>query len=142
MTVSIRERLIAAVCTAMSAQYSQTHIDEQTALPVNVVIDGADTATNSYDLTECTMPLTVGRAEAIASGDANNPAAQRTQANAALAKLITDMHAGGDFTGLCRSCNYTGGSIELQADSFIVATANFELKYQHARGAPGTQFPT
>ena len=44
MTVSIRERLIAAVCTAMGAQYSQTHIDEQTTLPVNVVIDGADTA--------------------------------------------------------------------------------------------------
>ena len=142
MTVSIRERLIAAVCTAMGAQYSQTHIDEQTTLHENVVIDGADTATTGYDLTECTMPITVGRAEAIASGDVNNLAAQRTQANAALAKLITDMHAGGDFTGLCRSCIYTGGSIELQADSFIVATANFELLYQHARGQPGTQFPT
>ena len=142
MTVSIRERLIAAVCTAMGAQYSKTPIDELTTLTPNDVSDGADTATTGYDLTECTMPITVGRAEAIASGDVNNPAAQRTQANAALAKLITDMHAGGDFTGLCRSCIYTGGSIELQADSFIVATANFELLYQHARGQPGTQFPT
>lgn len=139
MTTSIREQLIAAVCTAMGAQYG-AYVDDQTAMPVTVVVDGTDSASNTYDLTTVSMPISVGRAEAVTAHAA--PETQRTQANAALAKLITDMHAGGDFGGLCRSCEYTGGELEYHGDTHIVALANFTLTYQHARGNPSTQFPT
>ena len=133
MTTSVREQLIAAILTATGGQYGLPVPEDERDLPVTIVQDGADEATTNYDTTACAMPINVGRGE-LATGSTRS--AQRAQAHAALAALITKMHTDETFGGLAVGVDYTGGGIQLEANKFVFAEASFTVRYQHLRGQP------
>ncbi len=133
MTTSIRERLITAILTATGGEYGLPAPEDERDLPVTIVQDGTDSASANYDATECAMPLSIGRAEAAAS---TNRDALRQQANAALASILTAMHADETFGGLAARVDYTGGGIQTEAGKLIFAEASFTVTYRHARGQP------
>jgi len=133
MTTCVRERLIAAILTATGGIYGLPTPDDERDLPVTIVQDGTDTATASYDTTQCVMPLNVGRAEAATNNDRD---ALRAQAHAALATLISAMATDETFGGLASSTEYTGGGIQTEAGKFVFAEATFTVRYQHLRGQP------
>ena len=68
---AIREQLIAAILTATSGQYGLTAPEDERDLPLTLVQDAPDTATQNYDFTACAMPISLGRAEVAASIDRN-----------------------------------------------------------------------
>lgn len=133
MTTSVREQLIAAILTATGGKYGVPAPEDERDLPVTIVQDGTDEAATNYDTTACAMPLSVGRGELASS---TTRSAQRTQAHAALAALITAMHADETFGGLALGVDYTGGGIQLEANKFVFAEASFTVRYAHLRGQP------
>lgn len=133
MTAPVRERLLAAICTAVGGEYGLPSPEDERDLPVTIVQDNTDTVTSNYDTTQLAMPINVGRAEAAASSDR---AALRAQANAALAALITAMAADETFGGLAINADYTGGGIQTEAGKFVFAEATFTVHYKHLRGQP------
>lgn len=133
MTDSVRERLLSAIQTALSAEYGLPAPEDERDLPVTIVQDGTDTAGQNYGYTVCSMPISVGRAEAAASVNRDT---QRAQAHAALAALITAMQADETFGGLAVGVDYTGGGIQLEAGKLVFAEATFVVRYQHLRGQP------
>ena len=128
----IRERVIAAIVTAVGGVYGLPAPEDDRDLPVTIVPDDADEATTSYDTTLCVMPLAVARAEASVS---LTRADQRKQAHAALAAIVTAMHTDTSFGGLATGVDYTGGGIQIDA-RMVFAEAQFRVRYQHQRGAP------
>ena len=130
---AIREQLIAAILTATGGQYGLTAPEDERDLPLTLVQDAPDTATQNYDYTACAMPISLGRAEVAASIDRN---AARQQAHAALTVLITAMHTDETFGGLAVGVDYTGGGIQTEAGKFVFAEASFTVRYQHLRGQP------
>lgn len=133
MTESVRERLIAAILTATGGQYGIPAPEDERDLPVTIVQDGTDTASTNYDYTACSMPLSIGRAELASAPERT---AQRIQAHAALAALITAMHTDETFGGLAVGVDYTGGGIQTEVGKFVFAEASFTVRYQHLRGQP------
>ena len=131
--MSIREQLIAAILVATGGDYGVPAPEDERDLPVTIVQDGSDSATQSYDYTLCSMPMNVARAE-LASG--NNRDALRIQAHAALSSLITAMHTDETFGGLAVGVDYTGGGIQTEVGKFVFAEASFTVRYQHLRGQP------
>jgi hypothetical protein len=132
MSEPVRERLLSAIITAVGGEYGLTAPEDERDLPVTIVQDDADEATTSYDTTLCVMPLAVARAEAVTGA---TRALQRKQAHAALAAIVTAMHADSTFGGLATGVDYTGGGIQIDAH-MVFAEAQFRVRYQHQRGAP------
>ena len=130
---AIREQLVAAILTATGGAYGLPSPEDERDLPVTLVQDGTDSATNSYDTTSLTMPLNVARAELAVGTDTD---VLRAQAHAALAKLITDMHADETFGGLADGVDYTGGGIQIEVGKFVFAEGTFSVRYHHLRGQP------
>lgn len=133
MTDSVRERLVNAILTATGGQYGIPAPEDERDLPVTIVQEGDDTASTNYDYTACVMPINVARAEVAAS---SNRDAMRLQGHAALAAIITAMHADETFGGLAQGVDYTGGGINAEAGKLIFAEAAFRVRYQHLRGQP------
>ena len=138
MAEIIRERVIAAIVTAVGGVYGLPAPEDDRDLPVTIVQDGADTATDSYDTTVCSMPVNVARAE-IATAPADR-VAMRQQAHAALKELVADMYADTTFGGLANDITYTGGGISIDA-RMVMAEAAFTVRYSHARGVPDQAAP-
>lgn len=130
---SVRERLLAAILIAVTGQYGLSVPEDERDLPITIVQDDADSATQNYDYTACVMPLNIGRAE-LATGTTRD--ALRIQAHAALAAIITAMHTDPTFGGLATGVDYTGGGIQSDAGKFVFAEASFAVRYQHLRGQP------
>ncbi len=128
----VRERLLAAIITAVGGEYGLRTPEDDRDLPVTIVQDGADEAAANYDATICVMPLNVARAELAASTDRD---AMRQQAHAALGTLIEAMYADETFGGLAVGINYTGGGIQAEG-RLVFAEAAFQVRYQHLRGQP------
>lgn len=133
MTDSVRERLVAAILTAVNGRYALESPMDLSELPVTVVQDGTDSAETNYDFTRCVMPISVARAEQAASPVSE---VQRKQAHAALQNLIELMHADESFGGLAQGIDYVGGGIQIDAGKLIFAEATFQVRYQHLRGQP------
>lgn len=133
MTDSVRERLVAAILTAVNGRYALESPMDLSELPVTVVQDGTDDASANYDFTRCVMPISVARAEQAASPVSE---VQRKQAHAALQDLIELMHADETFGGLAQGVDYVGGGIQIDAGKLIFAEATFQVRYQHLRGQP------
>ena len=134
--MSIREQLIAAILTATGGEYGVPAPEDERDLPVTIVQDGTDTASTNYDVTACSMPITVARAELAVGTDRN---ALRAQAHAALAALIAAMHTDETFGALALGVDYTGGGIQTEVGKFVFAEASFTVRYQHLRGQPAVQ---
>ena len=134
--MSIREQLIAAILTATGGEYGVPAPEDERDLPVTIVQDSADTASTNYDVTACSMPITVARAELAVGTDRN---ALRAQAHAALAALIAAMHTDETFGALALGVDYTGGGIQTEVGKFVFAEASFTVRYQHLRGQPAVQ---
>lgn len=128
-----RELLLASILTATGGVYGLPAPEDERDLPVTLVQDSADSVTQSFDASACSMPLNVARAEVASSNDRN---ALRIQAHAALAAIITAMHADETFGGLADGVDYTGGGIQIEAGKFVFAEASFTVRYQHLRGQP------
>jgi hypothetical protein len=133
MTAPVRERLIAAILTATGGAYGVPAPEDERDLPLTLVQDGTDSASQNYDYTACAMPLSIARAE-VATGSTRN--ALRAQAHNALAALITAMHTDETFGGLAVGVDYTGGGIQAELGKFVFAEASFVVRYQHLRGQP------
>jgi len=133
MTTSVRERLLTAILTATGGEYGVPAPEDERDLPVTLVQDGTDSASTNYDYTACSMPITVARAELAVGTDRD---ALRAQAHAALAALITAMHADETFGALALGVDYTGGGIQTEVGKFVFAEASFTVRYQHLRGQP------
>lgn len=133
MTDSVRERLLSAIVAATNGKYASSIPEDERDLPVTVVQDGTDSASTSYDTTRLVMPVNVARAELAVAGASLD--ANRAQAHAAHAALITAMFADETFGGLARQIDYTGGGISMDGN-FVFAEAAFQVTYQHVRGQP------
>jgi hypothetical protein len=132
MAEMVRERLLAAILTAVGGEYGVRAPEDDRDVPVTIVQDGADEASANYDATVCVMPLNVARAEEAASTDRT---ASRRQAHAALQALIEDMFEDETFDGLAVGIEYTGGGIAVDG-RLVFAEATFRVRYQHLRGQP------
>lgn len=135
MTAPVRERLLAAIVLATGGVYGVPAPEDERDMPLTLVVDGTDTATDNYDFTTWAMPLTLGRAE-LAVDTSGNRAALRAQAHDALAALISAMYADTTFGALALGVDTTGGGIQLEAGKFVFAEATFTVRYQHLRGQP------
>lgn len=133
MTAPVRERLLAAILTATGGAYGVPAPEDERDLPLTIVQDGTDSATQNYDYTACAMPLSIARAE-VAVGSTRN--ALRAQAHDSLAALIVAMHTDETFGGLAVGVDYTGGGIQAELGKFVFAEASFVVRYQHLRGQP------
>ena len=131
--VPVREYLLAAITTAVSGVYRVPTPDDERDLPITFVQDSTDDCETDYDFTRLVMPVAVARAEAATSTDR---AAQRTQANAVLAALITAMYSDETFGGLAQGITLQGQGIQTELGKYVFAEASFQVKYQHVRGDP------
>lgn len=133
MTDSVRERLLAAITTATCGVYRVPTPDDERDLPLTFVQDSTDDVDTDYDFTRLVMPVAVARVELATSTDR---AAQRTQANAALAALIVAMYTDETFGGLAQGITLAGQGIQTELGKYVFAEASFQVKYQHVRGDP------
>jgi len=137
--VSIREKLLIAVTSAVNGAYGIPSPEDERQLPVTIVQDGSDEAVARYDTTELTTTIAIGRVELSVSDD---PAAMRAQANEMLAQIVADMHADETFGGLAYGVDYAGGGIQAEQGKFVFAEASFGVRWHHLRGDPYSQTPT
>lgn len=136
MPASIRERLIAAITTAVSGEYGIPAPESERDLPVTIVADGQDDVTDgAYDMHQITMPIAVASAATAASKDR---AAMRAQANELLAQIVVAMYTDPTFGSLADGVTYTGGVIQTEIGKFVFAEAQFSVTYHHVRGDPYT----
>lgn len=137
MAELIRERLIAAIVTATGGTYGIPAPEDERDLPITIVQDGDCTAADSFDTTNCSMPLNVARAELAGLADR---VAMRKQAHIALKSLLNAMYADQTFGGLATGITYTGCGIQIDA-RMVTAEAAFIVHYRHARGQPDQAAP-
>ena len=134
MPVSIREQLLAAISTAVSGEPGNVLPEDERTLPITLVDDDAESATEDYDQVVAEMPVTVARAVVSTGREA---ATQRAQAHEVLAALIAEMNADDTFGGLAQSTTYGVGGIAYN-NKFVAAEAQFTITYSYLRGDPYT----
>lgn len=134
MTLSIRERLLEAITTAVGGVYAEPDPVDERDLPFTLVVDQDETASLSYDTITHQMPISIVRITAATVE--HSGAALRTQANEQLAALMVAMHNAGDFSGLAVSAVYTGGGIAVEAGQNVFAQADYLITYNTVRGDP------
>lgn len=138
MTLSIRERLLAAITTAVGGVYAEPDPVDERDLPFTLVVDQDETATQTYDTITHKLPVSIVRITAATVE--HSGAALRAQANEQLAQLMVSMHNGGDFSGLATSpAEYTGGGTAVEAGQNVFAQADYIITYRTTRGNPYTQ---
>jgi hypothetical protein len=133
VATSIREQILAAICTAVSGTYALETPDDDRDLPVTAVLDEPETATANYGCSEITMPVVVARVE---KADSRESAAMRSQCNAILAALITEMGQAEALKPLVDSVFYQTGFIQAEAGKYCLAQATFTVQYQTVLGDP------
>lgn len=133
MAVSIREQILAAICTAVSGTYALETAEDDRDLPVTAVLDEPETATANYGCSEITMPVVIARVEAAQSRE---PDSMRTQCNAILAALITEIGQADALNTLVDSVFYQSGFIQAEAGKYCLAQATFTVQYQTVLGDP------
>ena len=133
MTAPVRERLLAAITTAVDGVYRETPPEDERDLPITYVQDGADEVTADYDYTRLSMEVGVGRAE---PADAQDRESRRAQAHDILADIVTAMYADETFGALAQGLQMASCGIQTELGKFVFATASFKVQYQHVRGDP------
>lgn len=134
--VSIRERILQALATRVSAQRGLDGYDVAD-LPLTVIVEGADSENGSdYDLTQLIMPVTIARAVTQSGVKAD---AWYTAANEELAKLIKSTFASDPtFGGLAKGMDYTGGEAGLITDGAkgVAVQIFVNIRYAFMHGDP------
>jgi len=134
MPVSIREQLLSAITTAVGGVFDTDLPTDERELPITLVADDAESATEDYDQIVARMPVAVARAAAATDRDSGT---QRAQANELLAALIGEMNTDETFGGLAQGTLYDGGGIAIN-NKFVAAEAQFTITYSYVRGDPYT----
>jgi len=134
MPLSIREQLLVAINAAVGGEYITEIPTDERELPVTMVADDVESATSDYDQTVIELPVAIARA-AVATGRSGDE--QRTQANALLAEVVSEISTDETFGGLAQTSEYTGGGIAINT-SFVAAEAQFLVTFSHVRGDPYT----
>ena len=135
MPISIREQLLAAITLAVGGEYDSDIPSDERELPITLVSNDVESATSNYDSTVIEIPVAVARV-AVSTGRTGD--AQRTQANALLSEIITEMGADETFGGLSTSAEYQGGDAVALDNKFVAAEAQFTVTFEHLRGDPYT----
>lgn len=129
--IAVRERLLAAITTAVGGVYRVPSAEDERDLPLVFVQDGPDEGSTDYDYTRLVMPVSVAAAAEASSTDR---AAQRAQAHELLADLVADMTADETFGGLAQGVELVGVSINTELGKFLFAESSWQVKYRHLRG--------
>jgi hypothetical protein len=133
MSLSVRERLLAAIGDAVSGDWWLPTPESELDLPFCLYQDGEETATSQYGLNIIELPVSVAKAEAATSTDR---AVLRAQCNELLAGIIRDMLADSGFGGLAQGADYVGGTIQTEVGRFCFAEAQFVVRYQTVKNEP------
>ncbi len=134
MAISIREQLLAAITLAVGAEYQTDIPTDERELPITLLTDDVESAFGNSDSVTIELPVAVARA---AASEGRTGDSQRTQANALLAEIITEMGVDETFGGLSLTTEYQGGGIALN-NTFVAAEAQFTVTFEHLRGDPFT----
>lgn len=140
MPTSIREQLLAAITTAVSGKYGIPSADAFRDLPVTIVVEGEEVATqeeHNVDTMEMEVAVAKG-AEVPETVDPTDTSAIRSQAHELLAAARQAMFADETFGGLATSVQYSGGGIQSDLTRIVFAEAQFVVRYQTVRGDPYT----
>lgn len=129
----VRERLIAAIQSAVSGSYGAPVPEDERDVPITIVQDGTDEASDDYGVTKLVMPVTIARA-AVAVGTTREQL--RAQANQMLAEIIEDMHADETFDCRADGVDYVGGGVLVELGRLVFAEGAFRVRYHHVRGNP------
>lgn len=136
MALSIREKILAAITTAVGGEYGIPAAEMERSLPTIIVQDSAEEAEPTvYGQTNVLMPVSVAHA---AIAPSTNRDAMRAAAHAMLADIITNMHTDETFGSLADGIEYTGGGIQTEVGKFVFAEAQFTVRYHTVRGDPFT----
>lgn len=131
--VALRERLLAAITTAVDGVYRVPTPEDERDLPLTFVQDSTDDVVSGYDYTTVATPVAVAHAAPAASAD---QALQRAQAHEMLADLVAAMYADETFGGLAQGVDLTGQGIQTELGKFVFAEASFRVTWRHVRGNP------
>ena len=136
MPTSIREKIIAAITTAVGGEYDIPAPEDSRDLPVTIVRDLPEQAADDqYGISNMIIPVAIARAQAANSHDRE---AMRIQGNDIHAQLIAEMFADETFGNLADGIEYTGGGIEAEVGMFVAAEVQFNIRYHTVRGDPYT----
>lgn len=129
--VAVRERLLAAITTAVGGVYRVPSAEDERDLPLVFVQDGPDEASSNYDFVRLVMPVSVAHAAEAVSTDR---AEQRAQAHEMLADLVAAMQADETFGGLAQGVELVGVSINTELGKLVFAESSWQVTYRHLRG--------
>ena len=136
MPVSIREQLIQKITETVGGLYDIPAPTDEREYPVTIVRDRPEVAADDqYGVSNREIPVAIGRGAVSAS---TVRAEQRAEANELLADLVTEMFADEGFTSLADGLEYTGGGIQVEVGKFVIAEAQFTVRYHTVRGDPYT----
>lgn len=139
MALPIREQILQALATRVSAARGLEVYDEHD-LPFTVLIEGEESAEdNNYDMTNVSLPFTVGRGMSIKGKKQDE---WYEEGNQALADLIKEIYAGGESVGdLAHGIDYAGGFVDVVTDGArgVTVQAYFNVRYSFVHGDPYSQ---
>jgi len=135
MPTSIREQLLAAITLAVGGVYDTEIPTDERELPITLVFDEPETATDDYDNSNVVLPVSIASVAEAASRDQTT---QRAQANDLLAIIIATVITNENFGGLAQAASYEGGGILLN-NKFVAAEAQFLITYSFLRNDPYSQ---
>lgn len=134
MPVSIREQLVQKITETVSGVYDIPAPTDEREYPVTIVRDLPEVAgDDQYGVSNRELPIAIGRGAISTSTDR---AEQRAEANDLLAEVITEMFADEQFNNLADGLEYTGGGIQVEAGKYVMAEAQFTVRYHTVRGNP------
>lgn len=140
MPTPIRERLLAAITTAVGGEYSIPAPEDERDLPVTIVQDGTDEAAAFYGSSAWVTPVAVATAQSAIDTSAMTStaarAALRAQAHDMLAALYTALHADPTFGGLADGIDDAGQGIQTEIGKFVFAELQIRVRWHHVRGNP------
>ena len=136
MPVSIREQLIQKITETVGGLYDIPAPTDERECPVTIVRDLPEVAADDqYGVSNREIPVAIGRG-AVSTSTVR--AEQRAEANELLAELVTEMFADESFASLADGLEYTGGGIQVEVGKFVIAEAQFTVRYHTVRGDPYT----
>lgn len=135
MPTAIRDQILAAIGTAVSADYGDFPA-RLNNLPVRRFIASEDTdSDDDYGHTHSVMPVTVAIAD---EATATDPDTKRSESNALLADIVAGMFADETFGALADGIEQKGKATGDDGKT-IFGFVLFDVRYHTVRGDPYTK---